>query len=422
MLVQRLLGTRLVVVRHWLVEDAPVARLFEIGGNADNQPVRIVVEVAADVVVAALGERLVLVIRAAGSELRGRQVDDALAGARRVHLDESQQVLIGVAEAQAAADARLVERRRARHVERRHALVGVPDIHHAVGVRIGSPHVENAEQSVPVSAQFVERRIRVGWIQVLRDDRLYRLLVDRLRAGRVELLIARILVIAQQEDDLLRLPGLQRELDLMRADGRPPVRDGVRRRAAFHRERLIPAAIRSEEGFALRVEPGGLKRAGEVGEVIAPLAVLGLVVDHAVFDFHLASAEVALKVGRVVLRVPQAEFDARERRERRSLVAVIGHRKLPDFEVLVERHEVARARRDAPVCRADRAVAHAVAATVVLRFVPRGLPGGRPELSGLIVPQIDITPAEIEGNIVVAVTRNAPQPGVAIERIAAGGV
>jgi len=77
-----------------LVEDAPVAGLFEIGADADDQPVRIVVESAANVVVAALGERLVLVIRAARRQLRGRQVEDAFPRPRRHHVDESKQILI----------------------------------------------------------------------------------------------------------------------------------------------------------------------------------------------------------------------------------------------------------------------------------------------------------------------------------------
>jgi hypothetical protein len=43
--------------------------------------------------------------------------------------------------------------------------------------------------------------------------------------------------------------------------------------------------------------------------VVAPLAVLGLVVDDAVLDLDLADREVALEVRRVVQRVPEAELD-----------------------------------------------------------------------------------------------------------------
>ena len=129
---------------------------LEVSGDAEDQPVRIVVEIAADVIVAALGERLILVIRAAGLELRGRQVEDAFARARGNHVDEAEQILVGIAEAQAAADARFVKRGRARHVERGHALVGVPDVDHPVGVDVGRLDLIDAEQVVPILAQASE--------------------------------------------------------------------------------------------------------------------------------------------------------------------------------------------------------------------------------------------------------------------------
>ena len=66
---------------------------------------RVVVEAGADVVVAALGQRLVLVIGAAGRELRGGEVEDPLrARARGIMLNESEQILVGVAEAHAPSD------------------------------------------------------------------------------------------------------------------------------------------------------------------------------------------------------------------------------------------------------------------------------------------------------------------------------
>src|ERR1035437_2745738 len=110
MVVERRFGARLAVEGRWLVQNAPVNRLLEIGGDADDEPERIVFKAAADVVIAALGEGLVLVIRAAGRQLRGGQVEDALPGARRSHVHKAQQVLIRVAEAEAAAYARLKKR------------------------------------------------------------------------------------------------------------------------------------------------------------------------------------------------------------------------------------------------------------------------------------------------------------------------
>jgi len=98
---------------------------------------------------------------------------------------------------------------------------------------------------------------------------------------------------------------------------------------------------------------------------------------------------------------------------------MVHHAELPDFQILVERHKVARARLDAVVFRGNRCIAHAVSAGILLQFVSRGLPGGRPEFAGVIIAKINVAPANIIGSVVVAVARDAAQARVAVERIAA---
>ena len=66
---ERHLGTRLVVEGHGLVEDGEVAGLLDVGHGAEDEPARVIVEAAANVVVAALGQWLVLVVAAAIREL-----------------------------------------------------------------------------------------------------------------------------------------------------------------------------------------------------------------------------------------------------------------------------------------------------------------------------------------------------------------
>ena len=58
----------------------------------------------------------------------------------------------------------------------------------------------------------------------------------------------------------LRLAGLQGQLDVVRADRRPAVRDRVERLAALHRRRAVPAAVGAQERVALGVEAGQLAR------------------------------------------------------------------------------------------------------------------------------------------------------------------
>ena len=420
--VKRLLGARFVFELHRFVEDAPVAGFLEVGRDAQDEPVRIVVEAAADVVVPAFGERLILVERAAGLELRGRDVEDAFAGAGRDHLDKAQQVLVRITETQTPADAGFVERRRARHVERGHALVGVPDVDHAVGVDVGRLHVINAEQAVPIFPQRLEGGGDVFAFEIFRNDRFDGFFVDGLGVRRVEFFVHRIFVVAEDKDDFLRFAGLQIHFDVMRTVRRPAVRNRVEGFATLHCRRIVPTAVGAEERVALRIETGELFRAGEIREVVAALAILGLVVDDTVHDFDLAGAEIALEVGGVILGVPQAELDAGKNGELRRLFAAIRHLELPDLQRLAERHEIAGPRVDLVVTGTDDGVAHAVAAFVIVQLGPRGLPGRRPELPRVVVPDVEIAPAEIKRRVVVAVARQPAQARIAVKGIPAGGV
>ena len=175
---QRRHALGIVVERHLLVKNAVVARLFDVRGDAENEPQRIVVEARTDVVVPALGERLVLVISAPVCELGRGDVDDALAGPLGDEVHEAQQVLVRVAKPHAAADARLEIRGAARHVEGDHALVRVPDVDHAVELLVARFERVFREHPGPMLRELGERGIdlRVGRKRL--DERLGAGLVD----------------------------------------------------------------------------------------------------------------------------------------------------------------------------------------------------------------------------------------------------
>ena len=103
------------------------------------------------------------------------------------------------------------------------------------------------------------------------------------------------------------------------------MRDGIEGFSALHRRRIVPTAAGSKERVALGVEPGEFLRAGKVGEMIAALAILSFVINDFVNNLDLVGAEVALKIGGVVLRVPQAEFNAGKNGEPGRLPAAVGH-------------------------------------------------------------------------------------------------
>ena len=143
------------------------------------------------------------------------------------------------------------------------------------------------------------------------------LLVDGLGAGRIEFMVPWHFHDSPSRNIICRLsPGSRVNFDMVRADGCPAVGDGIRRCAAFHDLRVDPNPGR-DPGNASRwvSKPASGFGAGEVGEVVAPFTVFGLVVDDAVFHFDLADVEIALEIGGIVPGIPQAKLDAREKRE-----------------------------------------------------------------------------------------------------------
>ena len=126
MLVQRGDRLRLVAVRRPFLEDLPVSGLLEVRRRREDQPQRIVVEPASDLVVAPSGQRLILVIGAARDELCRSEVENPRASSVRHHVHTAQQILVRIPKADSAADPRTVGGRssvvicspRARTIER----------------------------------------------------------------------------------------------------------------------------------------------------------------------------------------------------------------------------------------------------------------------------------------------------------------
>src|SRR6516162_1579262 len=185
---------------------------------------------------------------------------------------------------------------------------------------------------------------------------------------------------------------------------------------------IAPAAIRAEKSVALGVEPRNFFGTSKKRKVVAPFAIFRLVIDDTAFNFDFADAEIALEVGGIVLRIPEAKLNCSEDRKVCGTLAMICNRELPDLKIFVERNEVPGTRLYASRARANDRVAQAMATEVILELSLSGLPGRRPEFAGIIVTDIDIAPAEIARGVVVAVAGNSPQARVTIEGISAGGI
>ncbi len=132
-------------------------------------------------------------------------------------MDESQDVLVGIPEPHASADAGLEVRCAPGHVECDHALVLVPDIHHAVQLLISAVHNVPGQEPVPVLLQFAE-----SLVHLLRCGELFCHLPGFFLIyyiGSFPLVIRVILDIAQHEDYFLLFAGQQRYVEAVRSNG-----------------------------------------------------------------------------------------------------------------------------------------------------------------------------------------------------------
>ena len=126
-------------------------------------------------------------VGAAVGKLRGRQVENPPPGLGGYLMDETQQVLVGIPEAHAAADPGLEIGGASRQVERHHALVLVPYIDHAVELGVVGCHRIRREQLAPSAGQRPEAFINGLLVGETRDESPGMPLVDD--AGRLPFVV-----------------------------------------------------------------------------------------------------------------------------------------------------------------------------------------------------------------------------------------
>ncbi len=154
--------------------------------------------------------------------------------------------------------------------------------------------------------------------------------------------------------------------------------------------------------------------------MVAAFPVLGLVVNGRAHHFHLAGGEIALEIQRVVIGVPQAPFQEGEKLERLGLPGGVFQGEPVHLAIEFQRHGGGQCGAHAVAGARDGGVSQAMPALVGVERRAGGLPAGVPHIAAII--DVEIAPAVVHGNVVVAVPGDPAQACVPIERIAAGGV
>ncbi len=316
----------LVLIGNLLIENGNITGFLHILCNRKYHPQRVVVEVRAKLVVAHFGKRLILVIRATVLEHGSRKINKTLSRTLGYLVNKAQQILIGITEAHSSADTALEVGSGARHIERYHALILIPDVDHTVDLLVGRVDRILREQLIPVVLKALEQLVRF-FGSIAEVDHLKRLIlvddvfkflcsahtVNGVRsydtviiATLVKFLINGHFNVTEAKYQLLALAGSKLQLDIMRSDRRPTLRDGVVGLALKYRVGTLKAVVQSEEALTVGIKTLNGNVYGIERKVIATLFVFGLVIDRRSDYLNLARIEVSLEICGIVVSVPQA--------------------------------------------------------------------------------------------------------------------
>ena len=223
MLHKRHFRTGLVVERNGLFKNAEVSGFLYICDSTEDEPHRVIVETASDVVVSPLCKRLVLVIAASVRELGGSDVDDSFACSFRNLMNEAHEILVGVAKAHSSTDSTLEEGGRTGHIECDHTLVLVPDVDHPVHLFLLRLHYKDVKEGIPVGLELRKGSVHFsscveGGYHLLSFglvDYRRRSAVKKSRGRFCKLLLLLVLHITEKEYEILALACLQLHLDVV---------------------------------------------------------------------------------------------------------------------------------------------------------------------------------------------------------------
>ena len=192
----------------------------------------------------------------------------------------------------------------------------------------------------------------------------------------------------------------------------------------LHGDRPVPAPVRPEEGLARRLEPGD--RAPSTRTRRSGRGARGTRSRGRRRRPRRGPRRSTGCAGSSWRRPGRPR--GRTRRRRTATAAPASGRSLvtrvrQTSSVSPGRHEVRSSRRG---CRRARPsmtrVPEAVPAAVVVELALGRLPARVPVVAGVVVADVQEAAAHVERGVVVAVADQPPQPGVAEERVAAGGV
>ena len=222
-------------------------------------------------------------------------------------MHEAQQVLAGIAEAHAAANAALV-------IAGAERLMLNVTMHwywfQMLTIRSSFSSPESSCQpesrSVPIIGQHPAGLIHLGIGGVAGHHGPGAGLVED--AGSDKFFLLRVFDVAQAKDDALSFTGSQGDVEMVGTHRGPAVGHAVGAMPGQHGLRGGGAAVDTAERVPAGVKAGDGGVGPEHGIVVAALPVLGLMINGAALYLYFTGGEIALEVGAVVHGIPQTKL------------------------------------------------------------------------------------------------------------------
>ena len=333
-------------------------------------------------------------------------------------MDKAQQILAGIAKSHAPAHAALKIAGRAAHVKGDHALILVPDVHHAVKLFGSGGNPKAGKEPFPVFPQRLQRGVKSTGGIVAGHHCLGRSAVDA--AGRRPFFSGGQFQVTQTEEQGGAFTGSEIKIELLRGDRLPAMGNTAGASLAEDGGRMRRTSVNTEKCLARGVKPVCRTVGPENGVMVASLTVFRFMINRIRCDLNFTDGIVALEVGTIVIGVPEAELQIGEYLQLPRLRAVVAQRQADEQAVVAARDQHLLPDSDAVLFRFNDGIPKTLTAAVAVRFGLNRLPAGVPDR--VSVTKIDAETLGIQRAVVVAVASQPPQPGITVKTVTAGGV
>ena len=190
--------------------------------------------------------------------------------------------------------------------------------------------------------------------------------------------------------------------------------------SVFHGSRIALGPVRPDKTVPQAVKSIGLAFRRE--ELEAVFFIVQLILDDALFKTASRCIEAHLEVAVIHIDLMETEFRIWEDRQVSRPTAVVAQAQIPDLHRFIHRDKQSLFGTDSAVVTQILHIAQTMPAGEVFLRLAHRLPGDRPVVPVLVVPEIDIMTRSIHGDTVRAKARDPVVFRAATDQVAACGM